>query len=40
MQETYDFGDNLTEEEKDELVNKLEPVNVEIIEKIEDLSET
>ena len=39
-QEKYDFGDNLTEDEKNELVNKPEPINIEIIENIEEISET
>ena len=38
-QDEYCFGDNLTEDEKDGLVNKLEPVNIEIIEEIEEVHE-
>ena len=38
-QEEYCFGDNLTEDEKDGLVNKLEPINIEIIEEIQEVTE-
>ena len=36
----YDFGDNLADDEKEALINKPEPINIEIIEKIEELSDT
>ena len=39
-QEKYEFGDNLTADEREELVNKPEPINIEIIEKIEEITET
>ena len=39
-QDEYDFGDNLADDEKEALINKPEPINIEIIEKIEELSDT
>ena len=38
-QDEYDFGDNLADDEKEALINKPEPINIEIIEKIEELSD-
>ena len=39
-QDEYDFGDNLADDEKEALIDKPEPINIEIIEKIEELSDT
>ena len=39
-QDEYDFGDNLADDEKEALINQPEPINIEIIEKIEELSDT
>ena len=39
-QDEYDFGDNLADDEKEALINKPELINIEIIEKIEELSDT